>query len=479
VTATAPRLRPALILAICCSSLLLVSMDVTIVNVALPAIRRDLATTTAGLQWVIDGYTLVLASLLMLSGSIADRFGRRRVFQAGLALFTAASALCSAAPTLGVLVGFRMLQAAGASMMNPVAMSIITNVFVEPKARARAIGTWGAVVGVSMGLGPLIGGALTQAIGWRSIFWINLPVGLAAIVLAQIFVPESKAPRARRIDPVGQLLMLGALAAVTSGVTEGPRLGWSSPLIVGLFAGAGLAAVGLLRHEPRLEEPLIEFRFFRSVPFSSATLIAVLAFSTFSGFLFLNALYLQEVRGLAAFTTGLYTMPLALATVVCSPISGWLVGHRGPRAPLLLAGGGIAASALLLSTLGAQTPLARVVLAYVVFGIGFGLVNAPITNTAVSGMPRARAGLAAAIASTSRQVGASLGVAVSGTIAQGRGGGVAFVGAMHTFFGLAAAAGLCIVALGMLSTSAWGRRTLQRTAALIEEGDRTAAGSAG
>ncbi|HVV48449.1 MAG TPA: MFS transporter [Polyangia bacterium] len=454
-------------------------MDVTIVNVALPAIRRDLRATTAGLQWVIDAYTLVLASLLMLSGSVGDRFGRRRVFQIGLVLFTGASALCSAAPTLGVLVAFRMLQAVGASMLNPVAMSIITNVFVEPKARARAIGTWGAVVGVSMGLGPLIGGALTQGIGWRAIFWVNLPIGVAALVLARLFVPESRAPHARRADPVGQGLMLGGLAALTTAIIEGPRLGWGSPLIVGLFAGAAALGGALLAYEPRRAEPLVDLRFFRSVPFSCATLVAVLAFSVFSGFLFLNALYLQEVRGLPAFVTGLYTLPLALATVVCSPLSGWLIGRSGARAPLVLAGLGVAASALLLAGLDARTPLARVVAAYVVFGVGFGLVNAPITNTAVSGMPRARAGLAAAIASTSRQVGASLGVAVGGTIAQARhdaGGGL--VGAMHAFFILAAAAGGCIVALGMLSTSTWGRQTLRRTAALIEEGDRPAPGGA-
>jgi EmrB/QacA subfamily drug resistance transporter len=422
----------------------------------------------------------VLASLLMLSGSIADRFGRRRVFQIGLTLFTAASALCSAAPSLGVLVAFRMLQAVGASMLNPVAMSIITNVFIEPKARARAIGTWGAVVGVSMGLGPLIGGALTQAVGWRAIFWVNVPVGVAAIALAQLFVPESNAPRARRADPLGQLLMLGALAGITYAVIEGPRLGWGSPLVAGLFAGAACAVVALLFYEPRIAEPLIDLRFFRSVPFSSATVVAVLAFGTFSGFLFLNALYLQEVRGLPAFTTGLYTLPLALATVVCSPISGWLIGRSGTRTPLFLAGSGMAASALLLSGLDAHTPLTRVMLAYVVFGVGFGLVNAPITNTAVSGMPRARAGLAAAIASTSRQVGASLGVAIAGTIAQGRHGGATseLTSAMHTFFGLATGAGLCIVALSVVSSSAWGRETLRRTAALIEQGDEASAGSA-
>ncbi len=473
------KLRPNLVLAICCLSLLLVSMDVTIVNVALPSIRRDLRATTAGLQWVVDAYTLVLASLLMLSGSIADRFGRRRVFQVGLTLFTTASALCSAAPNLSVLVVFRMLQAVGASMLNPVAMSIITNVFIEPKARARAIGTWGAVVGVAMGVGPLVGGWLTQAVNWRSIFWINVPIGIAALVLAQLFVPESKASRARRADPVGQLAMLGALAAVTYAVIEGPRLGWGSPLVVGLFAGTVLAVVVLLVYEPRIEEPLLDLRFFRSVPFSSATLVAVLAFGAFSGFLFLNALYLQEVRGLAAFTTGLFTLPLALAAVVCSPVSGWLIGRSGTRLPLVLAGCGMALSAVLLASLDGTTPLARVVVAYAVFGVGFGLVNAPITNTAVSGMPRARAGLAAAIASTSRQVGAALGVAIGGTIAQGgHGAGGAMTSAMRPFFVLATLAGLGIVVLGVLSSSAWSLETVRRTAALIEEGDRPLPGAA-
>ena len=467
---TTIKVRPNVVLAICCTSLLVVSMDVTIVNVALPAIRLDLAATTSGLQWVIDAYTLVVASLLMLAGSLADRFGRRRTFQIGLAVFTAASALCSIAPNLRALIAFRVLQAVGASMLNPVAMSIITNTFIEPKARARAIGAWGAVVGVAMALGPLVGGGLTQLIGWRSIFWINIPIGAAAIALAQRFVPESKAPSARAVDPVGQALVLGALAAVTYAVIEGPHHGWGSPLIVALFASAACAVIGLLVYEPRRAEPLIDLRFFRSAPFTSATVIAVMTFGAFSGFLFLNALYLQEVRGLSAFATGLYTLPLALATIACSPIAGWLIGRSGTRLPLVLAGTAIAASALALSGVDATTPLRSLVGAYVIFGIGFGLVNAPITNTAVSGMPRARAGLAAAIASTSRQVGASLGVAIGGTNAAGS-SGESFVAAMHRFFWLAAAAGGCVVGLALVSTSAWGRATLARTATLIAEGD--------
>ncbi len=184
--------RRALILAICCMSLLIVGLDSTIVNIALPSIQHDLHAPVSGLQWTIDAYTLVLASFLMLAGSTGDRIGRRRTFQTGLAAFTAGSLLCSLAPGLGWLVVFRMVQAIGGSMLNPVAMSIITNTFVRPAERARAIGIWGGVVGISMALGPLVGGALVASVGWRGIFWVNIPVGLAALVLTALFVPESK-----------------------------------------------------------------------------------------------------------------------------------------------------------------------------------------------------------------------------------------------------------------------------------------------
>jgi EmrB/QacA subfamily drug resistance transporter len=470
MTTTIPGpVRPGLVLAICCTSLLMVSMDITIVNVALPAIRHDLGAETSGLQWVIDAYTVVVASLLMLSGSIADRVGRRRTFQTGLVVFTLASALCSIAPSLHALIAFRMLQAVGASMLNPVAMSIITNTFVEPKARARAIGMWGAVVGISMALGPLVGGGLTETVGWRAIFWINLPLGVAAIALAQRFVPESRAPRPRPTDPIAQALVLGALAAVTYAVIEGPHHGFGSPLIVGLFTGAGAAVLALIAHESRRAEPLIDLRFFHSAPFASATVIAVCMFAIFSGFLFLNALYLQEVRGLSAFTTGLYTLPLAVMTMICSPISGRLIGRSGARLPLVIAGTAIAVSTLMLSQLGPTTSLAWVIAAYVVFGLGFGMVNAPITNSAVSGMPNAQAGVAAAIASTSRQVGASLGVAIAGAIAGVRGAG--FAEATRPFWWLAVGGGVFVIGLSVLATSPWGDRTRRSMTALIEAGD--------
>src|SRR5580698_7099452 len=252
--------HPNLILAICCMSLLIVGMDVTIVNVALPAIQKDLHARLAGLQWILDAYTLVVASFLMLAGSMSDRFGRRRVFQIGLGVFTIGSLLCSRAETIEQLIGFRALQGFGASMLNPVALSIIANAFPERKARARAVGIWGAVAGVSLGIGPLIGGALTETIGWRSIFWINVPIGIVAALLAARFVPESKAARARAFDPVGQALVLTGLATLTWGVIEGPHAGWGSGLILGLFITAVAAFVAFVLYEPRRRDPLLDLR---------------------------------------------------------------------------------------------------------------------------------------------------------------------------------------------------------------------------
>lgn len=466
----ARSVHPDIVLGICCLSLLVIGMDVTIVNVALPAIRRDLHATISGLQWVIDAYTLVIASLLMLAGSMADRFGRRRVFQIGMGVFTLGSLLCSVAPGIRGLIAFRVVQGLGATMLNPVAMAIITNTFVEPKARARAIGIWGAVAGVSLALGPILGGALTQSIGWRSIFWVNLPIGAAAMVLAARYIPESKAARARPVDPVGQGLVFAALAALTYAVIEGPHAGWNSPLIVGLFAGSALAVVALLLYEPRRADPLLDLRFFRSVPFSSATLVAVCSFSTFAGFLFLNALYLQEVRGLSAFHTGLCTLPLALMIILCAPWSGRLVGARGSRPSLVMAGLGFMVSALILTRLAADTPLPWLILAYVIFGLGFGMVNPPITNAAVSGMPKAQAGVAAAVASTSRQVGASLGVAIAGSIAgAGRVRGAGFAEATHPVWWITVGCGAAVVLLGWAANTPWAQATAREAARLLPD----------
>src|SRR3984885_4612210 len=349
--------RRMLILGICCMSLLIVGLDSTIVNIALPSIQRDLHTSVAGLQWVVDAYTLVLASFLLLSGSIADRVGRRRIFQTGLVAFTLGSLLCSLAPSLGWLVAFRMLQAVGGTMVNPVAMGVITNTLVDPR------------------------------------------------------------PRARCYDPVGQVLGIVTLASLTYGIIEGPASGWTSPKILGCFVVTAAALVALIRYEPRRADPLIDLRFFRSAPFSGATVIAVCAFAALGGLLLLSTLYLQNVRGYSALHAGLFILPIAALTMIGAPASGRIVAARGPRLPLAVAGVAIIASGLMLTRLTATTSVGWLIGAFVLFGIGFGAVNAPITNTAVSGMPREQAGVAAAIASTSRQVGLSLGVAVIGSAA--------------------------------------------------------------
>ncbi len=461
------RPRRVGILLICSMSLLIVGLDVTIVNVALPSIGREFNASVSGLQWTIDAYTLVLASLLMLSGSTADRFGRKRTFVVGLLVFSGGSLLCSLAPSLTLLVVFRMVQAVGGSMLNPVAMSIITNTFTDPKERAQAVGVWAAVVGISMALGPLIGGLLVGSVGWRSIFWINLPVGLAAIVLTLRFVPESRAPKARRIDVVGQGLVIVFLASLTYGIIEAPERGWGSSIIVAAFTLAIASLVGLIAWEGRREEPLIDLRFFRSVPFSGAAVIAVAAFATLGGFLFLNTLYLQEVRGFSPLKAGVYTLPMALMTMLLPPISGRIVGVRGPRIPLLIAGSALTVSCVMLSQIGATTSTAWLFASYVVFGIGFGFVNAPITNAAVSGMPRAQAGVASAIASTSRQVGATLGVAVVGALVTSSLGVTTHVGsasAIHAGWWVLAACGLLVLVLGEVVSTGWATRTAMRTA---------------
>ncbi len=466
------RRRRYLILGICSLSLLIVGMDSTIVNVALPDIRLDLNASLSGLQWTVDAYTVTIASLLILSGSTADRVGRRRIFQSGLVIFSLGSLLCSLAPGLGWLIAFRMVQAVGGSMLNPVAMSIITNVFTEPRERARAIGVWAAVVGVSLGVGPVLGGLLTETVGWRAIFWVNVPIGVAAFVLAAIFIPESRAAKARRIDPVGQLLVIAILGLATYTIIAAPSAGWGSARTVICFAVVVIALLGLIGYERRRFEPLIDFGLFRSGPFAGATSIAVLAFAAFSGFLFVLSLYLQAVRGLSPLQAGLTLLPMAVMTVIAAPISGRLVGLYGPRPSLFIAAPALTLGALALVGLDANTAESRLLLALFLFGLGFGFVNAPITNTAVSGLPRSQAGVAAAFASTSRQIGATLGVAVIGSLINPVHGGsveTSFARAGNAVWLTVAAMGVGILIIAALSTT---RAALASGARIAAQMDR-------
>jgi MFS family permease len=324
---------------------------------------------------------------------------------------------------------------------------------------------------VSMAVGPVLGGVLV-GLSWRAVFLVNIPIGLAAIALTARFVPESRAPRPRRTDPLGQVLVILMLASLTSAIIEGPNLGWSSPWIVALAITAGVSAATLVPYELRRADPLIEPRFFASRPFAAATVIATAAFTAFGGFLFLNTLYLQEVRDLSPLNAGLCTLPLAAMTVLASPIAGRVVGARGVRGPLILGGLGLGAGSLMLVSLSAGTSLWWLLAAYAVFGLGFGAVNTPITNVAVSGMPPSQAGVAAAVATTSRQVGLTLGVAVVGAIATARVHGSLhdhLAIASHPAWWLIGALGAGIVALGIAASTAAAHASAERTAARLQE----------
>ncbi|MFD0684440.1 MFS transporter [Actinomadura fibrosa] len=471
-TPPSPR-RRALVLAICCASVVVVVMDISIVNVALPAIRRDLHASVSGLQWTVDAYTLVLAGFLVPAGASADRFGRRRVFQIGLAAFGLGSLLCALAPGTGWLVAARAVQGAGGTMLNPVAMAIVATTFEDPAERARAIGVFGSMAGLALALGPVLGGALVDGLGWSAVFWVNVPVTVAAFACAALFVPESRAVRARRFDPVGQALTVLVLGGTVCAIIESRTLGWTSPVILGLLAAAALGVLGLLATEPRRADPLLELRLFRSVPFSAAIVTALWALCGFGAFLFVTTQYLQDVRGLSALEAGLCLLPVGALIILLSPLVGRAVGTRGPRLPLVVAGTALALGGLASLRLGPSTPLPAVLATYLLFGVFLAAVNPPITNTAVSGMPRSMAGVAASLASAGRQTGTALGVAISGTVV-GAARGPSFTAAAHGVWWPVAALGAGIAALGLLSTGRRAMATARRAAESFEALDTAA-----
>lgn len=250
------------VLAICCTSMVMVVMDISIVNVALPAIRRDLSVSAAGLQWTVDAYTLVLACFLVLAGSMADRHGRRRAFLAGLVIFGLGSVCCGLAPSIEWLIAARVLQALGGTMLNPVALAIVASTFTDPAERSRAIGVFASMSGLSLAAGPIIGGLLVDTFGWRSVFLVNAPIVLASVAMAYRHIPDSRAARVRRVDFVGQLLLVIVTGCTVYAVIESRALGWDSVTILGLLGAAGLGVLGITLYESRRKEPLLDMRWF-------------------------------------------------------------------------------------------------------------------------------------------------------------------------------------------------------------------------
>lgn len=404
--------RRTSILITCCLSIFIVMVDSTGVNLALPSISREMGASTSQLQWVIDAYLLVLASLMLLSGSMADRLGRRRIFSLGLLLFGLGSALCSVATGPAMLIATRALQAIGGSMLNPVAMAIITNTYPDARRRARAIGVWGAVVGIGMATGPLLGGLL------------------------------------------GILVM----ATLSFAIITGGEQGFDHIQVLASAAIGALALAAFILVERHTAEPLLDLRYFRSVPFSAATVVAVLLFMAFSGFMFVATLYLQDDLGKSPLHAGLLTMPIALGNALLAPVSGRIVGRRGPRPSMVAGAVALAVGGVMLTLLGPSTPLWYFVLAGFFVGGANGVTNSPITSTAVSGMPAARSGVAASIASTGRQVGQSLGVAILGaSLNTGLTSHAAFTDAARPGWFMIIGLALAIGALGVISGSSRAR----------------------
>jgi EmrB/QacA subfamily drug resistance transporter len=403
-----------------CLAQFMVILDVSIVNVALPAIRSDMGFSTTGLQWVVNAYTLTFAGFLMLGGRASDLLGRRRVFLGGTALFVVASLTCAVAAGQGVLLGARALQGVGAAIISPASLAIITTSFDEGRERNRALGVWGAMAGLGGSSGVLLGGVLTQGVGWPAIFLINVPIGLAVLLLGPRLVPEGRpSTRSTHFDAAGAVLVTGGLTALVYGIVRTDALSWGAPGVLGpLAVGLALLAAFALVEGRLSPDPLMPLRIFRMPRLRAANLVVILLYSGFFAMWFFLSLYLQQVHHDGALEAGLAFLPMTLTIVAASSLAPRFVARFGLRT--VITGGMLSAAAglFVLTTLQPGSSYAAPFLPgglLAALGLGFSLV--PATIAAVQGVPAAESGLASGVLNTSRLVGGALGLAVLSTIA--------------------------------------------------------------
>jgi DHA2 family methylenomycin A resistance protein-like MFS transporter len=437
-----------------CAGYFLVLLDVTIVNVALPRIGSGLHAGVSSLQWVVDGYAIALAALMLAAGTLGDLHGHKRVLIAGLALFGVASLGCALAPSSAVLIAFRAAQGMGAALMLPGTLAVITRAFPEGRDQARAIGIWAGVGSAALPAGPLLGGALIQLIGWRAVFYVNVPVVLLAIVLATLTVAESRERRNERLDYAGTVLAALTLGLITFAVIEA---GHGGPGVPSLLAGlaAAVCAAAFVLAERRTEWPMLPLSLFSRPAFSGANAVAGVMNLCTLGLLFVLSLYLQDVRHDSALKAGLSLFPLFAPLVLLAPPAGRLTARFGPRGPMavgvLLAGAGIA----ILVVLQRSSSYLVLLPALLLWGIGLGVLTPAVVAAAVRAVPASRAGLASAVNNTSRQAAGAMGIAICGAIV-GAPAGAGFISGLH----LAAlvAAGLflaaALVTLGLVPRAA-------------------------
>jgi EmrB/QacA subfamily drug resistance transporter len=402
--------------AVCVATFMLL-LDITIVNVALPDIARDLRSSFADLQWVIDAYALSLAALLLTAGSLADRFGRRLVFAAGLGVFTAASLLCALATSPLFLELARGLQGVGAAAMFATSLALLAAAF-RGRERGTAFGAWGATTGAAVAVGPLVGGLLTETVGWESIFLINVPIGLAAIAVALTRVAESRDPRAGGVDRPGVLTFSGGLFLLIFALVRGNEEGWGSPLIVACLTGSAVLLCGFVVVERRSRAPMFDFTLLRKPAFAGASIAAfALSASLFSMFLYLT-LYIQNALGYSPLQAGLRFLPTTLLSFLVAPIAGKLSARLPVRAMIGAGLGLVGAGLLLMAHLDAESEWTALLPGFLLAGAGVGLINPPLASTAVGVVPPERAGMGSGINSTFRQVGIATGIAGLGALFQ-------------------------------------------------------------
>jgi EmrB/QacA subfamily drug resistance transporter len=403
-----------------CFGLFMVMLDNTVVNLALPTIQRELNAGLSELQWIVDAFTLLLASLMLTGGTLGDIYGRKRAFLSGLVIFTAGSLLCALSPTIQILIGARAIQGVGAAVMMPSTLAILTNTFTDPKERAQAIGIWAGVSGIALALGPALGGIMVDALGWQSIFYINVPIGLIAFFIAIRLVPESKNPEGRSLDIFGQVLAIIGLGTLTYAFIEANSYGWSSALIVTLIV-VGLVALGIFGFwEIRVKSPMLQLRFFRNLTFLGSNLVGLAVSFGFFGMIFFLGLFMQNVQGYTPAQAGVRQLTATLAIMVSAILSGRIVGRIGARIPIVvgmvMVGGGI----LAFTQVQADSLYSLYWPILTIMGIGTGLVMSPMTTAVMSTVPPARAGMASATLNTTRQVGGVFGIALLGSIVTGR-----------------------------------------------------------
>ncbi|MGW4242445.1 MFS transporter [Nocardia sp. NPDC004722] len=409
--------RPGVALITVTAVLFVTFLDTTVVSVTLGDIQSSLHAGVVSLQWVVNAYTLVFASLMLTAGSLGDRWGRKRVMIAGLAVFTAGSMLSALAPTVAVLIAGRAVMGLGAAASEPGTLSVIRQVFPDRSERARALGAWAAVSGLALASGPVLGGLLVGVGGWRSVFWFNLAVGVVVLAAALRYVPESADPQPGPVDVAGFLTGSAFLGCVIYAGIAGEESGYGAALVITLFAVGGLAGVAFLVIESRARNPMFDFRYLKRPMVRSALIVAFAVYFGIFSIFFFTALYLQEVVGYSGWRTAAMFAPMAVAIILGALAAGFWVALRGSRTPMIT-GCLLGAAGILLTreNLGIAPEFAPLAMSLTLAGLGFGIAVVPLTSAVLSGVPAEHSGMAAAATNTMRQVGAVVGVAALGSL---------------------------------------------------------------